>query len=216
MQQKIVALVLLCGLLFSACAPSEATSTVDPNAIGTAIVGTTIAQLADQFTQTALAMPSTDIFTPELSPTVEDINTLVPLSTDTPPTLEGITTPLAGFTQLPAISTPVPTSSLGDDCNNNAFEGDITIPDGTIMKPGEDFQKIWKIRNTGSCTWDDGFTLVYIGGTIISIEFSIVMCHMLFRTLNDVKILKPFHHKMLFGNILMRPFMDHIGLSTDQ
>lgn len=160
MQQKILALVLLCGLFFSACTPSEATSTVDPNAIGTAIVSTTIAQLAGQYTQTALAMPSTDVST-----TIADISTLTPLSTELPPTLEGITTPLAVFTQLPAFPSPVPTSSLGDACNNSAFEGDITIPDGTILKPGEDFQKIWKIRNTGSCTWDDGFTFVYIGGS---------------------------------------------------
>ena len=29
----------------------------------------------------------------------------------------------------------------------------------------QDFQKIWTIRNTGTCTWDEGYTLVYIGGS---------------------------------------------------
>jgi len=53
---------------------------------------------------------------------------------------------------------------LGDSCNNNVFEGDITIPDGTIMKPGEDFIKTWQVRNTGTCTWDEGYLLDFIGG----------------------------------------------------
>jgi hypothetical protein len=54
---------------------------------------------------------------------------------------------------------------LGDSCNNSAFEGDITIPDGTLLKPGVNFEKTWGLRNTGSCTWDDGYVLVYIGGS---------------------------------------------------
>ncbi|MDX1378920.1 MAG: NBR1-Ig-like domain-containing protein, partial [Anaerolineales bacterium] len=73
-------------------------------------------------------------------------------------------TPGTGFTQLPPTSAGA-TQATGDDCTNNVFEGDITIPDGTVLKGGEDFQKIWKIRNTGNCTWDDGFSLVYIGGS---------------------------------------------------
>ena len=32
------------------------------------------------------------------------------------------------------------------------------------MKPGEDFVKTWQIRNTGTCTWDEGYVLVFIGG----------------------------------------------------
>jgi hypothetical protein len=33
------------------------------------------------------------------------------------------------------------------------------------LDPGFDFQKIWKIRNSGTCTWDEGYSLVYIGGS---------------------------------------------------
>ena len=49
-------------------------------------------------------------------------------------------------------------------CDNNVFEGDITIPDGTLLKPGVNFQKVWAIRNTGTCTWDDGYKLVFYAG----------------------------------------------------
>jgi hypothetical protein len=72
---------------------------------------------------------------------------------------------LPGFTQLPSTIPAGATQALGDSCNNNVFEGDITIPDGSVLAPGTDFQKIWKIRNTGTCLWDDGFRLVYIGGS---------------------------------------------------
>jgi hypothetical protein len=56
------------------------------------------------------------------------------------------------------------TAPLGDACNNSLYIADITIPDGTVLRPGEDFRKIWQFRNIGSCTWDEGYALVFIGG----------------------------------------------------
>lgn len=29
------------------------------------------------------------------------------------------------------------------------FEGDVTCPDGVVLKPSEPFDKVWKIRNAG-------------------------------------------------------------------
>jgi uncharacterized protein YkwD len=34
-----------------------------------------------------------------------------------------------------------------------AFLADVTIPDGTIVKPGETFTKVWRIQNAGTCEW---------------------------------------------------------------
>jgi hypothetical protein len=62
------------------------------------------------------------------------------------------------------------TAALGDSCSNSAFEGDVTIPDGEILKPGVNFQKIWKIRNTGTCLWDDGYSLVYVAGSTPNLD----------------------------------------------
>jgi hypothetical protein len=161
--QKLFFLLVI-GLILAGCnVGATPAPTIDVNAVNTSIVGTTVAQLAAQFTQTALANPS---------PTSAPTDTAAPLPTagDTSPTAEGIptisfnATPLPGFT---ALASPVPagaTASLGDECSNNVFEGDVTIPDGTILKPGEDFTKIWAIRNTGTCAWDEGFVLVFIGG----------------------------------------------------
>jgi len=162
--------LLTAALVLTACnVGAEPSPTLDVNAINTAIVGTTIAQFSEQFTQTALAVPptvapsDTPIPLPTLTSVVTDPNAQPTVSLASPTVAAGIT-PLAGFTQLPS-PVAAATQALGDECSNNVFEGDITIPDGTILKGGEDFQKIWKIRNTGSCTWDDGYTLVYIGGS---------------------------------------------------
>ena len=163
--RHILLTLITAALILTACnmgVGADATPTVDINAMNTAIVGTTIAQVSEQGTQTALAAPtntSVPTDTPIPLPTLStaDGSALPTFSLQSP-------TPGTGFTQLPPTSAGA-TQATGDDCTNNVFEGDITIPDGTVLKGGEDFQKIWKIRNTGNCTWDDGFSLVYIGGS---------------------------------------------------
>jgi hypothetical protein len=54
--------------------------------------------------------------------------------------------------------------STANDCYNAAYVSDITIPDGTILAPGESFIKTWKFQNTGSCDWDEGFVLAFETG----------------------------------------------------
>ena len=182
--RQIFMIVLTAAMLLTSCTLGQAAEpTVDVNAINTAAVSTAMAQLSLQFTQTALAAPTnttapinTAASLPTLasptggaagSPTVT--GALPTLSFNTTPVVG--TTPLAGFTPLATSAAPSgATASLGDACNNSAFEGDVTIPDGSVIAPGTDFQKVWKIRNTGTCTWDDGFTLVYIGGSTPNLD----------------------------------------------
>ena len=167
-RQTLIGL-LSAALLLSACnVGATPAPTLDVNAMSTALVGTTVAQLSSQFTQTALAVP-TNTTTPVVTQT--SASTLAPLPTlDTTaaiPTVSFLNTPVAGFTQISVLPTSaVPaTAALGDACNNLVFEGDITIPDGETLKAGTDVQKIWAIRNTGTCTWDDGYSLIKIAGS---------------------------------------------------
>ncbi|RLN26948.1 hypothetical protein BBJ28_00002485 [Nothophytophthora sp. Chile5] len=44
------------------------------------------------------------------------------------------------------------------------FEGDITCPDGTVLAPGEPFDKVWKLRNGGPTKWPIGSELSCVGG----------------------------------------------------
>jgi len=61
--------------------------------------------------------------------------------------------------------TPAPDVSGPGGCTLNAsFVADVTIPDNTVMAPGTAFTKIWRVRNSGTCDWGAGFTLVFASG----------------------------------------------------
>ena len=45
-----------------------------------------------------------------------------------------------------------------------AFIEDVTIPDDTVLEPGETFTKTWQLSNEGTCTWDSEYALVFFDG----------------------------------------------------
>ncbi|MBT7073010.1 MAG: hypothetical protein HN975_19205 [Anaerolineae bacterium] len=166
-----LALLLILVTSLSACelqsvAEAEVTPTeIDPAAIFTAAAETVAAQL----TQTAAAFsptPAPATATPTMLPTA----TLVNLDAPTPiggaiPTLTlqpGIPTLVPTLTPVTVLSSPE-----GPICDQMEYGSplDINIPDGSTMKAGEDFEKIWRIRNTGVCAWDDGYQLVPVASS---------------------------------------------------
>lgn len=58
--------------------------------------------------------------------------------------------PLPGRNEPTTQATPARAASPYDD---SAFEQDVTHPDGTVVKAGTEFTKIWRIRNTGTIPW---------------------------------------------------------------
>jgi hypothetical protein len=49
-------------------------------------------------------------------------------------------------------------------CVNDArFIEDLTLPDGTVVKPGAVLDKRWSVQNSGDCNWGPGYHLVRIG-----------------------------------------------------
>jgi hypothetical protein len=67
-----------------------------------------------------------------------------------------IPTPAPSAT-VSAFATPTQAATPGaDNCTNNAtFVADITIPDGMVVAPGQPFTKVWQLRNTGTCIWNN-------------------------------------------------------------
>lgn len=43
------------------------------------------------------------------------------------------------------------------DGDASEFIADISIPDGTLVRPGEKFIKTWRIKNSGTVPWDSRF-----------------------------------------------------------
>jgi hypothetical protein len=51
------------------------------------------------------------------------------------------------------------------DCTPGAlFVADVTIPPGTAFPPGARMDKVWQVRNSGSCAWGVGYELVLVEG----------------------------------------------------
>ena len=101
-------------------------------------------------------------------------------------TMQGVTSTATAtlFAQTPtstntpfASPTPFPTISGGSlpsnnnssssgavGCNNSVFVSDVTVPDDTVMTPGQTFTKTWKIQNTGSCPWTTSYKVSFVSG----------------------------------------------------
>lgn len=150
---------------------------VDVNAVMTSAAATAFFQL------TEIAALATPTVTPTVTPTATSTLNETPTSDVTPSPSTGDTTltppPLIiGVTNTPALSglptaipsfTPAPVAggvatTAAQVCKNSAFVADVTIPDGTVMKPGQKFTKIWSVQNTGFCAWDEGFGIVFWAG----------------------------------------------------
>ena len=49
----------------------------------------------------------------------------------------------------------------------------MSIPDNTTIQPGQSFDKVWRLKNTGTCAWSDTTVLNFIGGEQMSAPASV-------------------------------------------
>jgi hypothetical protein len=83
----------------------------------------------------------------------------LPEVTDTPPPAEPTEPEPTGS----PTNTAIPTQTEVP-CDRAAFVSDVTIPDGTLLEPNDDFTKTWRLRNTGSCSWSGSYQLIFKDG----------------------------------------------------
>lgn len=80
----------------------------------------------------------------------------------------GSTPPTIVMHTLAPTRTPAPMLTPFDSssgCINAAeFIKDVTIPDNTLVKPKQKFTKVWRLKNVGTCTWTQEYTLIYVWG----------------------------------------------------
>jgi hypothetical protein len=171
---KKVVLSILTGLVilsFSACnlgqAEQPSPTPLDVNAVQTSAAATAAVQLTS--IAGTVAAPATATNAPTVTVTLAATNTLAPGAstatlTATLQTIGGSAD--GGTTTVTPTWTPFPTVGVvnGPVCKNSAFGGDLSIPDGTTMKPWEKFDKVWKVLNTGTCRWDQGFYFAGVTG----------------------------------------------------
>ncbi len=137
-KNTLFALLTVVAFLASACGSAAS----NQDTIATAVAQTVQAQNASS-TEVVPASTSTVISPPS------------PLSTLPAPTL----------TATPRPTLP-PVTAKDQDCMKASLI-DETIPDGTIMKPGQQFTKVWRIRNDSSCVWNTSYKIVFWDGDVM-------------------------------------------------
>ena len=146
MKHKPLFVIFLAAALLVACGPAAAPSgpTPDVAAVRTSAASTVVSQ----FTLTAAA------FT--LPPPL-------PTNTQAPETPQATATQ----TSLPVAQVTNAEGTVIALCDKYSWDidtVDVNVPDNTTMSPGQDFVKTWKIKNIGTCTWDDSYRLVFSYG----------------------------------------------------
>lgn len=100
--------------------------------------------------------------------TIAARDTATPQPTNTrPPTLTSTITVTPTPTETPTPTPAPPTSVVETFCDNSKFLEDVTIPDGTLLAPGQVFEKTWSFQNTGRCSWKEGYTIGWVSGDVL-------------------------------------------------
>jgi hypothetical protein len=73
---------------------------------------------------------------------------------------ENTFTPSPEFTATPSATQGV--------CERADFEEDVNYPDNSVLDPGEEFTKTWRLENTGTCTWNSSYAIVFDEGDAMS------------------------------------------------
>lgn len=159
MQIKIKLIVVsVCTLpLFVACSSTdgEASPTPEPETVLTAAAETANAQL------TELAKP-------------QDTSTPIPEAGDDLSLTQTVTTaPVPeGGPEVTAASTSTAVTGGFDQAE---FSTDVTVPDGTNFESGEEFTKVWRLRNSGTNTWTPEYAFAFFSGEQLSAPAEVPM-----------------------------------------
>ena len=147
----IVFLILVFSFVLAGCGSSDDTPEAnDPAMLLTAAVQTADAQIRTMAATTPTGLPTTPA---PIQPTV------------TP-------TATATLTLMPGVPTQGSTGPAGERVE---FVADLTVPDGTAFAPNATFVKTWRLKNAGTTTWTNSYTMVFSSGEQMGAPASVVL-----------------------------------------
>ncbi|HWR64714.1 MAG TPA: NBR1-Ig-like domain-containing protein, partial [Bellilinea sp.] len=140
---KVLLSVVLCAVMISACnlPVNFAIDSIDVTAVD----------------QTAKAFVSQKFETPQPEP-----------SQMPSPTARVITPTRPAVTQGAEPSTSSPSTPRLCDQAGAGNPLDVTIPDDTRLLPDEEFTKVWRLANLGTCDWSTDYAVVFFSGDDLS------------------------------------------------
>ena len=148
--KNLIPLVVL--LLFtSACGNAPQTATVRSSEE----IFNSVATLAAQTSTAQQAM-----ITPQPTATLTSVASLTPFA----PTATLYPTPTAVINSYTSYSA----------CDDSLFITDVTTSNYSAFAPGETFTKTWRIKNTGTCTWNKHYAIVLFDGDSMSGEMTMI------------------------------------------
>jgi len=141
-KHNFLSIFIFFALLLTSCGGAD----TDADAIATAVAMTVSAKETEaaKVTNTSAPTEAEPTFTPEAT---KATTTAVVAPTFAPPTAPG----------------PV---GSGDPCLLANLISE-TVPDGTIMQPGQTFWKSWHLKNGGTCTWNSAYKIVFWSGELM-------------------------------------------------
>lgn len=113
------------------------------------------------------AIAETSAITPSITPTLAEDSTPTPTQntalTPAPPTSTS-PPPTSAQTPVKACDLAAPGSPI-----------DVTVPDDTVMAPGQAFTKIWRLQNAGDCTWTKEYAVTFFSGEQMGAPASVLL-----------------------------------------
>ncbi len=65
---------------------------------------------------------------------------------------------------LSAFATNTQAIASTGGCDNSVYVSDVTIPDNTVVTPGQALTKTWRVQNSGTCAWTTAYKITYVAG----------------------------------------------------
>lgn len=155
----LLSVLMVSAMVLSACKPAG-TATPSPEELAQQVANTQMARATEMAVATLvmrvteLSMPTntpmpTSTRQPTATPQPTVVVTAVTLATTAQPT----TTPVTGN---PIGESPKVWATDGKCYFQLQYLGDVTYPPDTIVKANTQFTKIWRVKNTGTCPWENG------------------------------------------------------------
>ena len=115
--------------------------------------------------QTQVNQTIAALLTPHQSSPSETAKPTLTSSPTFKPTLMA-SVPISSYRMTPSPGTPTTTATPTLPCNRAAAGNpiDVTIPDDSLISPGQSFIKTWKLVNDGSCTWTTAYSARFFYG----------------------------------------------------
>jgi hypothetical protein len=102
----------------------------------------------------------------------------VPTNTASPPPVPDrsptvTTQPAVVVTKSPEASSQSSNSNQTCDQAAPGVPIDVSVPDDTVLQPGQPFTKIWRLRNVGTCSWTRAYRVELFSGDAMGAASSV-------------------------------------------